>query len=424
MARPGTHLTPQERQRLREAIASGQIDGKPATMSAIARHTGHHRNTVAETRRELLQAGLTALRGQKAPDPPKPLEVHDAAFWREKAKKLDKQRGELQRVVEELGGVRGIPIQFPDWVAPPRQSKRGRAVIGGLVSDIHDGERITPGEILGVNEYNPDICERRLVRYFEAVCAVGPRWAEDSDIEGFFLALAGDLISGDIHEELRMTNALTSQEAVQHVLGILIRGVDRLLETFGFVHVVGVPGNHGRTTPKPTAKLYSRLSYDTLIVSLLARHFKDDPRVTVQCSAAKDQITPIFGRTILTTHFDKIGTRGGRGFAGPMLPIVRGAKMVIEQQGSVDRYPDLILGGHYHSTGNPYLGRVPILANGSVIGVNEFADDLRVAVEPPQQWAFCLHSRWWLLERQPIILTDLETPPKPVVRIRPEMARV
>jgi hypothetical protein len=39
-------------------------------------------------------------------------------------------------------------------------------------------------------------------------------------------------------------------------------------------------------------------------------------------------LTPIFGRSVLTTQGDKIGTRGGMGFAGPMFPIVRGSKKI------------------------------------------------------------------------------------------------
>ena len=175
---------------------------------------------------------------------------------------------------------------------------------------------------------------------------------------------------------------------------------------------------------KPTAKLYGQLSYDMLCLSMLSDRFAHDDRVTFQFGKSKDQITPVFGRTVLSTHFDKIGTRGGQGFAGPMLPILRGTKKILEQQGSLDRRPDLIQGGHYHSTGNPYLGPLPILANGSIVGVSEYADDLRVAVEPPQQWLYLLHDRWWLRERQPVILTDLVKPEMPRVRMPAGMSRV
>lgn len=420
MARNTANLSPEKKATLYKALAESN-----ESLTKLAARLGHDRVTVRLARTQLLQAGYAALSNQKPvepPAPPKTIDIHDAKFWRNEATKLKREHGAMQRVIEELGGIRSVPFQLPEWTSTFARGRRGKAVVGMLVSDIHDGEVIRADEILGVNEYNPDICEQRMARYFEASCIIAARWAADCDIQGAMLALAGDLISGDIHEELSRTNALTAHEQVQHVLGVLCAGIEHVLEAFGRVHIIGVPGNHGRTTRKPTAKLYADLSYDTLVVSMIADRYKDDPRVTFQSGRSKDQITPIFGRTVLTTHGDKIGTRGGMGFAGAMLPIVRGSKLIIEQQGSVERLPDLIQFGHYHTTGNPYVGR-PVLANGSVPGMSEFGDDLRRSVEPPQQWTYILHDRWWLRERQPIILNELKAPTKPVVRVPVEMSR-
>lgn len=417
----GAHITAERRSELRRAMVAGGV-----SIQALAKREGVARNTLVGIRQELFDAGLKALEANGpagAVEPPTPVEVHDTAFWRRRARALEREQGEMQRVVEEMGGIRNMRVEIPPWAVQMPRGRKGRAVIGLLVSDVHDGEVINAEEINGVNEFNPDICEKRLTRYFEASCLVAARWANDCNVEGALVALAGDMTSGDIHEELTRTNALTAHEQVHHVVALVGAGLKRVKEAFGKVHVVSVPGNHGRPTHKPTAKLYSTLSYDTLIAAMLADQFKNDPAITFQFGRAKDQLTPVFGRTILTTHFDKIGTRGGQGFAGPMLPIIRGAKKIIEQQGSVGRHPDLIQGGHYHSTGNPYLGPIPILANGSVPGVSEYADDLRVAVEPPQQWTYLLHDRWWLRERQPIILTDLVKPEMPRVRIPAGMAR-
>lgn len=423
MGAHGINLSPEKR----NALYRCMLDNRESLTKTAVRFDVH-RETVRLAQRQLMEAGFKALTASPesiATDaqPTPPIEVHDAGFWRKQARVLERDIGKMARVVEELGGIRNTPIKVPNWIMKGPSGRKGRAVIGCLLSDIHDGEVIRADEIQGVNEFNPDICAARLDRYFYAASVIGNRWAEDCKIEGVLLALAGDMISGDIHEELRITNAMTSHEQVCHVVGLLDAGITRLLVAYPRIHIVGVPGNHSRSTMKPTAKLYGALSYDMLVMSMLSDRFAHDNRVTFQFGRSKDQITPVFGRTILTTHFDKIGTRGGQGFAGPMLPIIRGAKKIVEQQGSVARRPDLIQGGHYHSTGNPYLGPLPILANGSVVGVSEYADDLRVAVEPPQQWLYLLHDKWWLRERQPIILTDLIKPELPRVRIPAGMAR-
>lgn len=342
-------------------------------------------------------------------EPPSRLEVRDASFWRKRARDYEKELSDLEHIVGQLSGLRDVPTTIPNWLTSELVGKTGKSVVSLLLSDIHAGEVIDAEEILGINEFNPDICRRRLRRYFEASCIIGQRWSSDTSCQGAMLALAGDLISGDIHEELRITNALTSHEQVALVVEEVTAGIHRLKEAFGFVHVIGVPGNHARTTPKPTAKLYARLSYDILICSMIAERFKADEKVTFQFGRAKDQITPVFGRTVYTTHGDKIGTRGGMGFAGPDLPIVRGAKKISIQQSSIGRDCDLIQFGHYHHTSQP--GH--IFANGSVPGYSEYADDLRAVVEPPQQWTYLLHSKWWVRERLPVQLEDpapVETP--------------
>jgi hypothetical protein len=347
------------------------------------------------------------------PPPPMPKEIHDAAFWRKKAASQAREIGELEHLAEQLAGVRGIPYQVPEYAAPAPSSGRAQSVIGIHWSDTHMGEVIDAEEIGGINAFNSEICRQRLRRHIIAACNIGTRWADDTDCVGAYFALGGDLISGDIHEELRMTNDLTSHEQVQAMVEEASAAIRLLKDAFGRVHVTCVPGNHGRNTHKATAKLYARLSYDMMIGAMVQRDFVNDPRVTFQMSAAKDQVTPIFGRNVLSTHGDKMGTGGGQGFAGPFLPIVRGAKKVMAQYASKGTNIDLMLHGHYHTSGNP--GN--ILSNGSVPGYSEYGDDLRFVIEPPQQNLFLMHSRWGLRERMPIQLEEPMQPVKPRVRV-------
>lgn len=357
------------------------------------------------------QVGAAPVAPTAAPPPPR--EVHDAAFWRKKHVAQERTVGELEHLAEQLSGVRGVPVQVPSYALVPSVG-RSRSVVGCHFSDVHMGEVIASDEIHGINTFDSDICRQRMRRYISAACNIGSRWASDTDCAGAYLALGGDLISGDIHEELRITNDLTAHEQVQAMVEEVTAGVRHLLEAFGRVHVTCVPGNHGRNTPKSTAKLYSRLSYDMMIGAMVQREFIDDARVTFQMSAAKDQVTPIFGRNVLSTHGDKMGTGGGQGFAGPFLPIVRGTKKIQAQYASMGLKLDLILHGHYHTSGNP--GNV--LSNGSVPGYSEYGDDLRVVLEPPQQNLFLMHSRWGLRERMPIQLEDPIQPIKAHMRVK------
>lgn len=346
-------------------------------------------------------------------------EIHDSAYWRTRATATEKELAAVEKMLEEVGGIRTLHAPAPEWLIKPSNSnKRNRAVLSMLFTDLHLGEVVDPDEILGLNAFNPDIAARRARRFFEAACEIGPRWASDCKVEGLLLNLGGDLISGDIHEELRITNALTSHEQVRMAVSLIIAGIKLLLKVYKRIHVPSVPGNHGRTTFKPTAKLYSKLSYDTLIAQMVADAFVGDPRVTFQITSSNDAIIPVLGYTAFLTHGDKMGTGGGQGFAGPLLPIVRGTKKVEAQQARAHRRPDIIMHGHYHHSANPG----PVFSNGAFPGYSEYGNGLRASLELPQQWFFMIHETWGVRERCEIKLETPAVPKRPVSSMPKAMA--
>lgn len=346
-------------------------------------------------------------------------EARNTDYWRGQAKSLEKDLEKVEHALEELAGLRDLMIAPPKWLAPKRDRLRNSSVICMNISDVHAGEVIDPDEILGINAFNVEICRKRLRRLFAATCEIGTRWGSDTKSQGAVVFLTGDLISGDIHEELRITNALTAHEQVRFMVQECAAGISHLIEAFGRVHVSGVPGNHGRTTFKPTAKLYSRLSYDILIVSMLEDHFRHDKRVTFQYGPAFDQVVPILGFPIFQTHGDKMGTGGGAGFAGPMLPILRGSKKVEIQQGRSGRTPYWLVHGHFHTSGQP--GNV--FSNGSVPGYSEYAQGLRCSLEPPQQWIWLMHEAWGVRDRLEVKLEDITPYPALSNTMPAQMAR-
>lgn len=389
--------------------------------SAAARHLALDRKTfmgrVEKGQREGMSPRIKPpVKPTEAPAPAT-LEIRDAAFWRRKSAEEQKRADESEHILREMAGIFRREVHVPKWTLPG-DGKKGRAV--GLIhlSDLHNGEVVRPEEIGGINEYNPDIFQRRFRRMIAAAVEILPRWAADSDLKGVVVALNGDLISGDIHDELRRTNALTAHEQVAHTTDEIAGGIRPLADRFGNVLIVVTPGNHGRTTEKTHAKRMAALSYDTMIGNILARTFADDKRITVNVASGADVLFPIFGWSILQTHGDSMGTGGGQGFAGPELPIVRGGKKIkLSGFASGERY-DIILTAHYHTSSNPGS----ILANGSMIGYNEYAVRIRAQPEPPMQWLALIHEKWGLRERHPVMLEDPRPPERPRVRVPAGMA--
>jgi transposase-like protein len=329
-------------------------------------------------------------------------ERRDAEFLRRRVAALTRELDEAVHLTEELAGIRAaVQPTPPDWHAAPGDGA-SRSVLILHTSDLHMGERVDAGEIAGLNGYDEEVARTRMHRLFSAACTVGPRWMEETSCDGVLLTMAGDLVSGDIHDELTRTNALVSNEQVRAVVEVYSAGIAMLLRTYPKVHVVAVPGNHGRQTAKPTAKLAARLSYDILAADMLRDRLREEARVSWSIATGFDVTVPLYGRNIMVTHGDRIGTGGGQGFAGPVLPIIRGGNKVRLQAHSAGLAVDLILMGHYHTSAAP----PGILCNGSVVGLSEYGAGLRTAIESPRQWLARFSSNWGLCERLDVNLGE------------------
>lgn len=349
---------------------------------------------------------------QPAQTPESPKERRGEAFWKRRAKELESEVGALSTAVEALTGLRSERREPPTWFTSDA-GKRSGSVLVAHTSDVHMGERILPGEIQGCNEFSADICEERMRRYYNAVCAIGQRWISDTECRGVLHTMGGDEISGNIHAELEATNDLTSNESVHRAVAMRVAGIRQLADQYGRVHTVAVPGNHGRQTFKPPAKLIAKTSYDMLIADLVALELREDDRCTFQLAEGTDVTLQIFTWNLLVTHGDNMGSSGGMGYIGPIAAIIRGVKKVRDQMASMGHMIDYILGGHFHTS-----CAIPgALFNGSVPGYSEYGNKIRARVEPPKQWLALLTENWGLRERLDV---QLEEPrrPKPIHRVK------
>ena len=414
MAKASVHWTEDQHRDVRLRLARGDLPRE------IAAAVGVCARSVRLARRKMLAelAGVSAAPAA-APAPPKPaelspLEIRDAAFWRRRHQEAQDALHKTERLLRQVSGLLDRQVSPPAWTMPAKDTTKARAAGLLHVSDLHVGEVIRADEIGGLNSYDPEVFRRRIRRLFAAAVDILPRWASDCRLDGVVVAVNGDLVSGDIHDELRRTNALTAHEQAYLAADEIAAGLRVLSEAFGAVLVVFTPGNHGRTTDKTHSKRTAALSYDMLVGEMIRRAFDSDKRVTVQLATGIEAVYPVLGWTVHQSHGDSLGTGGGKGFAGPVLPIIRGAKNVEWQAYLVRQAYDLILTAHYHTSANPGGGK---LANGSVVGYGEFANRIRAGFEPPQQWLALIHERWGLRERCEIKLENPEPPALPRVRV-------
>lgn len=276
-------------------------------------------------------------------------------------------------------GITSLDPRPPKWLTPARPKKAHHATVCAMLSDSHFDEVVNPDEIGGVNAYSRDIATIRLRRFFDNVCSISRDQMAGVTVDGCVLMLGGDLVGGDIHDELKESNEDTLPGTLLYWSEMIAAGVGQLADHFGKVHVPSVVGNHGRRTRKPRAKARARDNFDWLLSHMVARLFADDPRVTFDIPDAPHTLVKVYGTTFRLEHGDS--ARGGSGWMGVLGPAMRRDQKVRTQAQAIDQGYDHLVIGHWHRLS--WLGNV--IVNGSSKGLDEYAAVEGFGFEVPQQ---------------------------------------
>jgi hypothetical protein len=302
------------------------------------------------------------------------------------AREAKKKIAELEEDLEKQRSVNDLieateNAPQPKWLNPPpsKESKHGTLV--ALFSDAHFGEVVQPSEMNWYNAFNPEIGRKRIRRFFERTILVARQYLAGVNYDGVVVPFLGDTISGDIHDEFRETNELSNFEAVPEVVPCIESGLEMLIEEFGKVHVVSVPGNHPRDSRRPRYKKRSAHNADTLIAKLVAKHFVDEDAITFDIPDGISADFSVYDTKFRIEHGDEAS--GGGGIQGAMLPIALRTHKIRKQAQAEGKPFDVLLMGHWHQyMSMPAKGFV---VNGALKGYDEFARAKGFEPEPPQQ---------------------------------------
>lgn len=261
-------------------------------------------------------------------------------------------------VRSKILGLAEMKPDVPGWLINSKKAKDSPGVPTLLCSDWHWGEVIDPTQVNGKNEYNLEIAQLRARSVVNNTIDLLNNHLVNPNYPGIVLALGGDMVSGDIHEELSATNEKEMMPVLLDLYGVLIWVIKAFADKFGKVFVPCVTGNHGRNTKKIRAKGRTFTSFDWLLYQFLDRHFHPthpgtgehlpgyDDRVQFMISAGPDVLYHVYNRRYLLTHGDQF--RGGDALIGALGPIVRGDHRKRARNMQIDMSYDTIIMGHWH----------------------------------------------------------------------------
>lgn len=269
-------------------------------------------------------------------------------------------------------------LTVPNWITGTDKS-RNTATACAMLSDTHFDEVVDPAEINGINAYNREIATERLENYFRSLVKLRSNYFTGVEIEGLVLMMAGDMVSGIIHEELSATNDYSITDTLIYYSELICAGVNLLSKEYGNIYIPAVVGNHGRLTQKFKFKGAVRDNFDYLFYKIINSGLKENKSVTMNISESPDLLVKVYDTTFMLTHGNQF--RGGSGWSGPLLPVIKGDTKKRDRQSAVDQPYDVLCCGHFHT--QKFLGNQ--IMGGSLIGYNEFAACGNFGYEPPQQ---------------------------------------
>lgn len=292
--------------------------------------------------------------------------------------------------------------QTPAWLTPPKSLKGKKNAPGVPIlfgSDWHWGEVVNPDEIGGVNKYNLEIAHERLNKLIEGTVSLLTEHMVNPEYPGIIFALGGDMVSGNIHEELSETNEMPIMPVVLDLIDHLVVAIKRLKQVFGRVFLPCVPGNHGRLHKKPRAKESNFNSYDWLIYQSLDRYFAGDDDVVFFIPDGPDALVSVFGHRYLFTHGNQFRSFGDS-LVGPLGPVTRGDHKKRSRNAQIGQKYDTLVIGHFHTL----VQMQRVIMNGSLIGYSEYAFSSNFGYEPPQQALWVTHPTRGITFSMPVHL--------------------
>jgi len=326
-------------------------------------------------------------------------ERRDHAATRRLLTAAEVRLAELERLMDRYAAIKPADAKVPAWVAPKAtKAKAHHATALLMLSDLHLDEVVDLHEMGGINQYDRAIAERRLTNVVEGVVKLTSHYVAGVTFDGIVVALNGDILTGDIHHELAVTNEAPTPASIAHWVPRLASALTYLADNFGKVHVPCTSGNHDRDPNKrrTPSKQREESSLAWIIYNWLADMLRGDERITFSITTSPGQVYPIYGTVFHQIHGDQFRSAGGIGGLYPsMLKYLHRMDSLYASQG---QRVDYHLLGHWHQ----YLTGPNFIVNGSLKGYDEYAKTSGFGFEKPRQALAVVTPERGVVQQMPV----------------------
>lgn len=234
-----------------------------------------------------------------------------------------------------------------------------------LISDWHYGIDID----CPWNKYNMEIAKRRVAILRDKVIDK----INFNNVKDLYVINLGDMIAGNIHLPLRLNSRIDVITQIIEVSEIIAEFLCDLSRNYS-IHYSSVLDNHSRIDPNKS---------DSLQLESLARvtdwYLKERLKNFNIDFDSFDDFGPdmtmvnIFNHSIIGVHGDKDKPK----------------TIIKNLTGYVQHHFDLICSAHLHHFNSDESNNTMLISNGSLMGTDQFASDLRLNSKPTQTLIIC-----------------------------------
>ena len=218
------------------------------------------------------------------------------------------------------------------------------------------------------NSFSPEIAKERLMTLLTKVI----HKCKSHNVSELYVVNLGDLISGRIHETIRIQNRIDVVTQVLEVSEILAEFLAKIVESKIRVKYISCSDNHSRVEPKKESSL--DLESLTRIIDKI-----------LQLSLGKEVefLNSPYGDDIATfkvMNYDVVAVHGHKDTPKNIVP-----NMTLMTRKAYD----LALTAHLHHFSADETNETVIVSNGSLMGVDDYAQQLRLTSKPSQNLIIC-----------------------------------
>ena len=228
------------------------------------------------------------------------------------------------------------------------------------LTDIHTGIEINTWN----NTFNQDILKERIEKFTSEILKI----RDLHKSENCYLVI-GEILSGIIHNNLRLQNNMDLMEQFKYVSELISAMLIRIANHFNNIYVYVTPGNHSRISPKKEDALDGE-NMDVLLPFYLKARLQNIKNIDI-CENNIDSEIAMFnirGNNIFASH----------GHKDAPASVVQNFTMMFGIK------PDIVLLGNRHLNGLTTVYNAKVIESGCCSGTDQYAMSIRKTNRPEQ----------------------------------------